>query len=146
MPASQDMAAFREHYKSIIDILSQNANAVVAVPPVLIGEDLNNRWNLELLSLAAIIEESAALYNNVTYLDLRAVFESRLAQESPSSYLPTSATQILLDVLMLKTNAQVDKKAGERGLHVTLDGVHLNSAGADMVASEFIDAILSEGG
>jgi lysophospholipase L1-like esterase len=57
-----------------------------------------------------------------------------------------SAIQILLDVLMLKTNAQIDKKSDERGLNVTLDGVHLNTAGADMVASKFMDVILSEGG
>jgi lysophospholipase L1-like esterase len=47
----------------------------------------------------------------------------------------------LLDVLVLRTDEQIDAKAAERGLLLTLDGVHLNSAGARLVAAEFAAAI-----
>ena len=141
IPASRDNGEFKEHYQSILSILSQSANVVVAVPPILIGEDLNNRWNQQLAALAQSIEELTPLSHNVTYLDLRAAFASRLAQKRPSQYLPLSAIQIASDGLRLKTSAQIDKKADERGLHVTLDGVHLNSVGADMVANEFMNTI-----
>jgi lysophospholipase L1-like esterase len=47
------------------------------------------------------------------------------------------------DALTLRTDAQIDAKAAERGLHLTLDGVHLNSTGARLVAEEFAQAIQS---
>lgn len=141
IPTSRNHAEFKEHYQSILNILSQRASDVVAVPPILIGEDLNNRWNHELAAFAELIEELASLYDNVTYLDLGAAVVSRLAQKRPSQYLPMSAIQILRDGMTLKTRAQIDRKADERGLRVTLDGVHLNSVGADMVANDFMDTI-----
>ena len=52
-----------------------------------------------------------------------------------------SALQIMRDEMKLKTNSQIDRQADERGLHTTLDGVHLNSTGADIVANEFMDTI-----
>jgi lysophospholipase L1-like esterase len=42
---------------------------------------------------------------------------------------------------MLRNDAQVDAKAAQRGLHFTLDGVHLNSAGAALVAEMFLKII-----
>jgi lysophospholipase L1-like esterase len=146
LPTSRDNAEFNSHYQSILGILSQSAGVVVAVPPILIGEDLDNRWNQQLAALAQSIEELTPLYHNVTYLDLRTVFVSRLAQKQPSQYIPLSAIQIARDGLTLKTSAQIDRQADKRGLHVTLDGVHLNSVGADMVANQFMDAISGAGG
>ena len=115
----------------------------MTVPPILIGEDLDDRWNHDLFVLAQSIKELTALHENVTYLDLRAPFVLRLAQKQPSEYVPVSALQIARDEMTLKTSAQIDRQADERGLHVTLDGVHLNSTGAELVASEFMDTITS---
>lgn len=143
MPLSKNMAEFKEQYHSILNILSQKADDVVAVPPILIGEDLNNRWNHELVAIAQSIEELSALYDNCSYLDVRAAFESRLAQKRPSQYISKSAIRIMRDSMVLKTNTQIDEQADERGLHFTLDGVHLNSVGVDMVANEFTDKITS---
>ena len=143
MPTSRDNAEFNSHYQSILSILSQSAGVVVVVPPILIGEDINNRWNHQLAALTQSIEELASHYHNVTYLDLRSAFISHLAQKQPSQYIPLSAIQIAWDGLMLKTSAQIDRQADKRGLHVTLDGVHLNSVGADMVANQFMGTITS---
>jgi lysophospholipase L1-like esterase len=49
--------------------------------------------------------------------------------------------RVLLDTLILRTDEEIDRKATERGLHLTLDGVHLNSAGAGLVAEAFAEAI-----
>ena len=45
---------------------------------------------------------------------------------------------------MLWSAARVDEKAAERGLYFTLDGVHLNSVGAEMVADMFSKAVVKE--
>lgn len=143
LPTSRNNSEFKEHYQSILSILSQSAGVVVTVPPILIGEDLDNRWNHEIVVLAQSIKELTALHENVTYLDLRAPFVLRLAQKRPSQYLPVSALQIVRDEMTLKTSAQIDRQADERGLQVTLDGVHLNSMGAELVANEFMGSITS---
>jgi len=49
--------------------------------------------------------------------------------------------RVLLDAWTLRTDGQIDGKAAERGLHLTLDGVHLNSTGAKLVAEEFAAVI-----
>ena len=141
LPTSKNIAEFKGHYQSILSILSQSARIVVTVPPILIGEDLDNRWNQELVLLAQSIEELTALQKDATYLDLRTPFIHRLSQKRPSQYLPVSALQIMRDEMKLKTSSQIDRQADERGLHTTLDGVHLNSTGADIVANEFMDTI-----
>ena len=48
-----------------------------------------------------------------------------------------------MDAVTLRTDGQIDTKAAERGLQVTLDGVHLNSTGARLVAEEVGAAIES---
>ena len=91
--------------------------------------------------LARAIEDLASQYERVEYLDLRAVFIQRLAGKSVSDYMPTSPVRVALDALTLRSNEQIDRKATERGLHLTLDGIHLNSVGAELVAEAFLKAI-----
>ena len=110
-------------------------------PPVLKGENLENVWNRRLAKLARLIEEVTADYHRAEFLDLRTAFARELATNSISDYLLPHPGRILLDVLTLKSDEQVDAQAAERGLHLTLDGVHLNSVGAKLVARELIAAI-----
>jgi lysophospholipase L1-like esterase len=59
-----------------------------------------------------------------------------LAARPGSDHVPENPFRVLLDALTLRTDGQIDAKATERELHLTLDGVHLNSAGARLVAEE----------
>lgn len=49
--------------------------------------------------------------------------------------------RVLLDVLFYKNPLRIDKLSQKRGLHVTLDGVHLNSKGANIVAQQYSSII-----
>src|SRR5262245_59435733 len=49
--------------------------------------------------------------------------------------------RVVLDALMLRSQLRIDRVAAGRGLHITLDGVHLNSAGAQLVADAFMQAL-----
>jgi len=140
-PRSKDVEEFRRYYRATLDLLCSTARRVVAVAPLLKGEDTGNPWNRELEVLASIVEELALRYKQVEYLDLRPAFAARLAGQSISGYLPRSAVRVALDVLTLRSREQVDRKAAERGLHVTLDGIHLNGAGAEIVAEMFLKTI-----
>jgi lysophospholipase L1-like esterase len=140
-PRSKSLDEFRAYYESTLDLLCRHAKKVIAVSPLMKGEDLSNEWNLRLGDLAREVEGLAARHERAEYLDLRPTFAQRLAGKSISSYLPDSALRTALDTLTLRSKAQVDKKAAERGLNLTLDGLHLNSAGAELVAETFIKAI-----
>lgn len=132
---------FARYYHLILDQLCPQAKKVVTVSPLLIGEDIQNRWNRDIDRLSDVIRELSASRQNVEYLDLRATATSRLGSKPISPYIPKSVIRIVLDAAMLTTPEQIDQKSADRGLHLTLDGVHLNSAGAELAAEAFLKII-----
>ncbi len=132
---------FRACYRSILDLLCQNTGRVIAASPALRGEDLGSDWAGQLEALSHAIEEMAAFYEGVEFLDLRTVFAQGLAGKRISNYVPRSPLHVAWDALTLRSDEQIDRRAGERGLHLTLDGLHLNSAGAALVAETFLNRI-----
>jgi lysophospholipase L1-like esterase len=140
-PWVRNLADFKKYYRSLLEILTRQANRVIAVSPLFLGENLDNKWNREFEKQSQIIEELSAAFKNVEYIDLKKVFIPRLKGKEISSYLPTNAMRVALDTLTLKEVVQIDRKSTERGLHFTLDGVHLNSAGAEIIADVFYKTI-----
>ncbi len=134
---------FRAAYRKTLDLLCRHAGRVIAVAPLLKGEDVNSKENHRVEDFAKAIEELAAEYERVEYLDLRPIFFQALTDRHISDYIMEGPLHIGLDVLLLRGDAQVDRKSAERGLHLTLDGVHLNSAGAKLVAEAFLRVISS---
>ena len=142
-PRARDTEEFRASYRAILDLLCDKAGRVIVAPPVLKGENLENRWNRRLADLARLIKDVTADYDRAEFLDLQSAFARELVARPISDYLLTSPIRVLLDALLLRSDEQVDRKATGRGLHLTLDGVHLNSTGAKLVARELIGAIQS---
>jgi lysophospholipase L1-like esterase len=142
-PRSKDVEEFRHYYRATLDLLCGHARRVIAVAPLLKGEDAGNPWNRELEVLASVVEDLALRHKQVEYLNLRPAFVARLAGQPISDYLPRSVIRVALDVLLLRSREQIDRKAAERGLHVTLDGIHLNGAGAEIVAGMFLKVIFA---
>jgi lysophospholipase L1-like esterase len=140
-PWVKDVAEFMAYYQKCLDLLTARASYVFAVSPLIIGEDVSNEWNKRVERFGEAIRQTVADHENVGYLDLRADFIAALDGRQISSYLPTSATRIVLDTLLLRRNEQIDHQAATRGLHLTLDGVHLNTNGAGLVAESFSKAI-----
>lgn len=139
-PWAKDHDQFRDYYSRILNLLSPKAANVVTVSPLLIGEDLSNRWNQELAKLCEIVASVSSSFSNAHHLDLRTRFSEELAGRTISDYIPKSNIRIARDMLSLRTPAQIDAAASGRGLHFTLDGAHLNSAGAKIVAEAFLEA------
>jgi lysophospholipase L1-like esterase len=134
---ARDVDEFRACYRATLQLLCDRAGRVIVAPPAVKGENLENRWNRRLAELAQVIEEMAADCDRARFLDLRAAFSRELAGQDGAGHLPRNPLQVPLDALTLSTDAQVDARAAQRGLRLTLDGVHLNSAGARLVAEEF---------
>ncbi len=142
-PWAQSRDEFRRYYRSILDDLHPRARQVNTVPPLLIGEALGNPWNAELEDLAAEITALSTTYRNVRYVDLRAVFKLQLSSKQVSDYVAAGALGVAWDVLLGRDLQRIDERSRARGLHYTLDGVHLNSRGAEMVAEAFAQIIRS---
>ncbi len=136
-PRARDAEAFRGYYRDLLDVVTHYAAHIVAVSPLFKGEDLANPWNRELAFLGTLIEDLTAHDECMIYLDLRAIFAPKLAHRALSAYLPPNPWRVVLDALLLHTDTQIDRAAKARGLHYTLDGIHLNSTGASIVAEAF---------
>jgi lysophospholipase L1-like esterase len=142
---SRDLGEFRACYRATLDLLCQHAGRVVAVSPLVRGEDPDNRWNRGLTVLSGAVEELASRYGQVEFLDLRPAFFQVLADSPPSGYVPRGPHRVVLDALTLCSDEQVDRMATRRGLRLTLDGLHLNSAGARLAADAFVRVIETRG-
>lgn len=138
---ARDMDEFRSCYRATLELLCNRAGRVVVAPPALKGEDLGRHANRRLVDLAGLIKEVTMDRDTAEFLDLRAVFVRELAARATTDPVSKDPFRVLLDALTLRTDGQNDAKATERGLHLTLDGIHLNSAGAKLVAEEFAAAI-----
>ncbi|MBN2065215.1 MAG: SGNH/GDSL hydrolase family protein [Candidatus Thermoplasmatota archaeon] len=143
-PWTKTCETFTACYKKIIEMIVPQIKKIFIVSPVFIGEDLHNRWNIQLAELAKSIRSLTTSYNMVDYVDLRTTFEKKLAKKQISPYIINGSIAPVFDELFLKNTEEVDQKSQERGLHFTLDGVHLNSAGAHVVAEEFLRCINNE--
>ena len=140
-PWAKNHEAFEIHYRKLLGFLREKTGWLIAVYPLLIGEDLKNPWNRELVELGRIIEKISGDFDFCKSMDLRKVFVPKINPESVSPYVPKSFLRILKDLLALKTTEAVEKQAILRGLQLTLDGIHLNGTGAALVAEAFSKAI-----
>jgi lysophospholipase L1-like esterase len=140
-PWAANHAEFERQYHLLLKYLCRFATRVITVPPVFMGEDLHNKWNKEMGKLSGIIKKVSNSYDTVEFLDLGKIFYAKLEGKPLSNYLPKSAARVIMDVLLLQEDDQIDRKSRERGLHYTLDGVHLNSKGAEIVAEAFLEII-----
>ena len=138
---ARDTAEFTSCYLSVVTRLSRASKRLIVAPPALKGEELENPWNRRLAELSNLIKEQMSAFEGVEFLDLQRSFAQALAGKTVSDYIARNLIRVLLDTLTLRTDSQVDARATERGLHLTLDGVHLNSVGARLVAGDLAAAI-----
>ncbi len=129
---------FRSSYLELVNYLSSKCKKVVVIPPLLFGENLENEFNVDLSVYRDIIKEIVTNYEKIEYLDVFTVFKEYLENKVISDYLPESLYRTGMDVAVLNDNESVDQESESRGLHLTLDGCHLNTKGAKIVSEEII--------
>ena len=77
----------------------------------------------------------------VSYIDLQSVFRTFLEGQPVSPYIPRNAPRFLHKALPLHDKRTIEKRSTERRRRLTLDGVHLNADGAELVAQKFLQKI-----
>jgi lysophospholipase L1-like esterase len=143
-PWAKSHTQFQDRYQALLDFLQDKITHIYTVPPLLIGEDTDNPWNKELTILSKIIQDLSDSYPNVEFVDLRVPFISLLALKTTSPYVPKDFFRLIWDAIFGNVPENWEKKASEKGLHFTMDGVHLNRAGAERVAEIFLEKIQSK--
>ncbi len=142
-PPAQDQDVFRRYYAALLTLIAPHTPRLIAVLPLCIGEDLSNSWNQKLAGLGTIVKEEAERFSNVYILDLRPAAADVLRGKLIAPYQPKTIPHMILDLFMLTTDAAIDRAAAKRGLHLTLDGVHLNTTGARLAATHILAALES---
>ena len=135
-PVVENHEEFKQVYQQVLEIVISSSKKVVAVSPALVGEHIENPSNKEIKELSTLIK-SLSENKHIHYMDLHAVFERALASGNSSGYISTNPFRVMFDVFFYKNEARIDQLSTKRGLQLTLDGIHLNSEGAKIVADEY---------
>lgn len=139
--ASRNYLSFEKKYKELLNYLIGYKKKIIVIPPLLLGEDFDNQWNYQVFELVNIVESLTSGNPNIVFLNAREKFVDQLSTKDASTYLPLSIIELYNDVTTLKSTELVDKKSSERGLHLTLDGVHINSKGATILSNMIIEEL-----
>ncbi|AJK86428.1 MULTISPECIES: SGNH/GDSL hydrolase family protein [Lysinibacillus] len=140
-PVAKDHIEFEEYCLKVLEKAHAASKNVVLVSPALVGEDLQNHSNQEIKELTSIMESVALKSGNIYFVNMQNLFKEHLENLECSSFINKNVMRVLLDVLFYKNPLRIDKLSQKRGLHVTLDGVHLNSKGANIVAQQYSSII-----
>ena len=103
---------------------------------------MNNKWNKEIKKISKIIKDLSDKNENITYFNLHKKIFSDFNLEKKSDFIQKRTLGTLFDGVFLKNKKQIDYRSSDRGLKYTLDGVHLNSYGAQKIADIFYDQII----
>ncbi len=140
-PVVQNNKEFQDCYKKVLESVLGFSKRVVVVSPALVGENPRNTSNNKLKELTAIIQTLASKHSNVTFINMQSLFLTRLETVKCSDYIGTSVMKVMFEALFYKSHLKIDELSEKRGLHYTLDGIHFNSQGANIVADEYSSII-----
>lgn len=142
-PVAKSKEAFQSTYKNVLEYLNLLKVKTVIIPPLLIGEKIDNKWNKEVTNLVKIIESLIKNYPSMDYINIRKEFEDYLKNKDLSDFVPLRAMDMKQDGDDIRSGKDVDTIGERRGLYLTIDGVHINTLGANMIANN-IQMYLSE--
>jgi len=135
---SRDIAEFKTNYRKLVNNIKQYIRTrLVLCSTGIIGEDLKNRYNRELVHYNIAIRKIALDYQ-VDFVDINAAFYRDLRGFKPEvDYVP-KLPDIYEDLELLKSS-NADDISRQRGLKLTYDGGHLNGRGAQLIADLLYD-------
>jgi lysophospholipase L1-like esterase len=135
-----DMDRFAAAYRALIDSAQQAGARVLACTTSPVGERLSSSVNSRVARLNGVIKHIAA-DRQVPVGDVWQAFVERLALlPRRSGYISAEWLFAWLDRRRYGT-VGADEMAERRRLHLTFDGVHLNSRGADLWATVVLEAL-----
>ena len=130
---TQDLDQFAALYRALVDKAQQAGASVLVCTTTPVGERITTPLNRQLARLNGVIKH-VAVDQQVPVADVWQAFVEQLAPlPKPSSYVPGEWLFTWLDRRRLRSRSP-DELSRKRRLHLTFDGLHLNSRGADLWA------------
>lgn len=125
----------------LMEALGDTVVVLCSIP--ILGEDLDSELNVQRRIRNGIMKSVADAFSHVVWCDLAAPLEQLvLEKQGSSTYLPERPSDLADDVAYIGTDeAKAASISKERGLIVTIDGIHPNALGAQTIA-ETITAVL----
>jgi lysophospholipase L1-like esterase len=143
-PLSKSYEEFYNYYKKTLLFLEKKAEKIFIISPLFIGEDITNKWNKKLDQLSKIIFKISKEFPSASYIDIRKNFYNKLKKNKKNSnFFPKSFLGLVFDGLLNRNPEKINQTSNNRGLKFTIDGVHLNTAGAELCAKIFAEIIES---
>lgn len=139
-PVAKDHDEFKDYYSKVLNLIMESSKKVVTVTPAIVGENIENASNNEIKELNKLIQSISAKHENVYFMNLNAIFLNHLSKVNSTDYISTKVIRVMMDIFYKKPS-KIDKMSKKRGLHLTLDGIHLNSTGAKLVAESYASII-----
>lgn len=141
-PPATDIATFRTLLTRIVEGLHERPPTLILTTIPCIGEDPNSQLNLTGAQYNLAISEVATELG-LCLADAGKAFREILSRlEKPSQYLLDDLASLFTDALRALTPRAAYQLSGRRGLVLTLDGVHPNPLGAEIMARAVADAIM----
>lgn len=143
----EDPDVFEGVYRTVLKVLFKHTKAKVFVSTLTcIGEDLTLKSNYKRKIYNENIKKLAeSLERPVTVIDVASKFDRHLESQICRPYLLDDVFKNFLKeahkTMSDETSLEISK---ERGLHLTIDGIHLNRNGADLYAKAFYSALNME--
>lgn len=132
-------ADFKKGYQDMIDKCKEFSNAnLIIVTLNCAGENLNNIHNSKRAKYNEVIRQ-LAFENDIYLADAAIYIDEELKKDKSSDYFCGSFWKITYsDKLICLFKAGADWLAKKRGLKLTIDGIHINTNGANIFANTLI--------
>lgn len=128
---------FKASYRSLLAAIKQQSQARIAVTTLsCIGEDLSTDLNQRRKEINIKIREMVKEdFQDIELIPLSDYVENRLKDQMVSSYLLNDFfSNFVRNARIPLTEKEADALSSKRKLHLTIDGIHLNSQGAEVFA------------
>lgn len=135
-----DLDEFAAAYRALIDKARQVGSNVMACTVSPLGEQLSSPVNREVARVNGVIKHIAAQLETPVADIWQAFVEELSVQPSCSGYVPGEWLFVWAQGRHGE-KASPDEYAARRRLHLTCDGIHLNSRGADLWAGTVLGAL-----
>lgn len=141
VPAENDINFISIYSMFIHDIQIITKTPIIITTLSTLNENLTSDTNIQRIRYNDGIRNIAA-ENNLFLAEIAQAFDSVLKSKNTKDYFMTDIMQsALLDPFRSKTTLGADKISRKRSLFLTIDGIHLNSQGAD-IYSKILTAAL----
>lgn len=138
----EERKIFASCYASLIDMLRRLCSAQIVLSTLsCINENLQAATNLVRAGLNEEIRELAS-HHNLQLADVAAAFDRQLDDGGGRNYFMDRVnTTFLQDSYYSKVPGALERLSKKRGLRLTIDGVHLNSAGAAIYSEVLAESL-----